>query len=522
VSRVLPSAELPAGLRKLNTVFAFPLPRVDGKYNPLSATKYRRISSGGLAVASGSTKPVTASAEGQPTSVLLRQPNRAEVWAFKSAPLSQETRKNIRYLFVVGNSGNVEARDVEAAFYVPPGTTFVGASAGATGPKKEVVRWKLGNLPPHSATGLWIDLNIAHLDTGMVKDNSFVVTSENSPEVIPFVTRTSVRQRPFHAGLWEWFSNAVGALGINIKGPGSTALQEELNTLTETSRTHVTRFANIIWTKSGFGIIPNGDGQVVVIGPTGAITGGTLLTEGQGTSVIGGVGASITARGIGTLSGAQLLNLVEQIRTRNDKNAPSMFVSGNGRLVYYTGDQLIDNDTGAVIGSIGPKIGTNLVAAGGGNMVAAGGGHLVAAGGLNSNQLVAAGGLNLVAAGGLNLVAAGGGNVTGTAGGNLVAAGGLNLVAAGGGNVLSHNGSTLVAAGGLNNAQGLVAAGGLNLHARLVGNDGASLVGNDGASLVGNDGASLIGNDGGSLVGNDGSTLVGNDGGTLVAAGAGN
>ena len=352
---------------------------------------------------------------------------------------------------------------------------FVSAAPAPSSNKKEgkagqVVRWKLGDICPHGTVGMTLTVNIAHLDRGKVEDNSCVMTADNSPTVVPGLSRTTVRERPPEPAFWDIIKNAISAIGINIPGQNNSVFKNELK-LTERSCYFSVRGADLIWLKAaGIAVIPNGGGQVVVVGPTGDISGGTRIAWAEGNEIRAGDGADMHLYDGTILNGSAILNLAAA-QSRSDMDAPSIFLNGNEKIVKVRADgaQLVNNDTAALSGTVQAK-GT-MVAAGGLNMVAAGGGNIVAAGGLN---MVAAGGGNvlshnggtIVAAGGLNMVAAGAGNLVAAGGGNIVAAGGLNLVAAGAGNLVAAGGGNLVAAG----AGNLVAAGGGNLVAAGAGN----------------------------------------------------
>lgn len=410
------------------------------------------------------------------STVRLVASSRAELWGMKAVLMSQESRRDLSYMIVAGNGGDTSAKNVEVAIAIPPGTAFVSASPAPSSNKKEgkagqVVRWKLGDLGPHGTAGMTLTVNIAHLDRGKVEDNSCVMTADNSPTVVPGLSRTTVRERPPEPSFWDIIKNAISAIGINIPGQNNSVLKDELK-LTERSCYFSVRGADLIWLKAaGIAVIPNGGGQVVLVGPTGDVNGGTRIASAEGNEIRAGNGADMGLFDGTILNGGAILNLAAAAQSRSDVDAPNLFLNGNEKLVKVRADgaKLVNNDTAGLSGAVNAK--GQLVAAGGLNLVAAGGGNIIAAGGMS---LVAAGGGNvlshnggtLVAAGGLNLVAAGGGNLVAAGGGNLVAAGGLNLVAAGGGNLVAAGGGNLVAAGGGN----LVAAGGGNLVAAGGGN----------------------------------------------------
>ena len=235
---------------------------------------------------------------------------------------------------------------------------------------------------------------------------------------------------------------------------------------------------------NGVLIIPLLGGQMVAAGGGNLIgnDGSTLVAAGGGNLVAAGGGNLVKVDvGGGLITGTALYSQIPSLVAAGGLNlvngGSGSLLEKRSALVGNDGASLVGNDGASLIGLDGstlgqfrligndgstffpanggagialPRVGADMVAAGGGNLVAAGGGNLVAAGGLNligndGSTLVAAGGMNLIGNDGSTLVAAGGLNLIGNDGSTLVAAGGGNLgaqangrmVAAGGGNIVS-------------------------------------------------------------------------------------
>ena len=491
----LPSAQLPRDLQRLESFIS-----AKATIPPLTFTRQTvRIEADGRRVVRNQVSRSQGVSDQAGLQIL--ETNRAHLWGMRVAPLTQEFEKNISYMLIAGNSGNSPARNVQMGFFIPPGTEFMDATRPFK-KKGETVTWDIGDIGAGSVIGKVLTVNLKHLRSGTIKEQSFTMKGDNTLKIDFGLMTTQVRDRDFFAMLWESITTPLAALGGALNGRGSAGFQRDLNALSNDSVYIRPMCATAIpSSKAKLSVIPLGNGGVVTVSAPGIVTGGGVIASAHNREVRSGVGAQMSARGVGALNGTNIATIIREARTRGF----NVFTGGSGRGISRTGDQLLDNDTGTVVGPISAQA-SDLVAAGGGNMVAAGGGNLVAAGGLN-----------LVAAGGLNLVGNDGASLIGLDGSTLVAAGGLNLVAAGGGNVMSVAGGDMVAAGGMN----LVAAGGLNLVAagggNLIGLDGATLIGLDGATLIGLDGGTLIGLDGGTLIGLDGGTLIGKDAAKVIA-----
>ena len=200
-------------------------------------------------------------------------------------------------------------------------------------------------------------------------------------------------------------------------------------------------------------------------------------------------------------------------------------VTGGDVLTFGNGALLIASGGGNVV-AIGPS---NLVASGGGNLVASGGGNLVASGGGNLvgiSGIRASSILSQLVTNPASLLASHspfapsllGANLVASGGGNLVASGGGNLVASGGGNLLPGSIASFV-----DNNSGLLANTGL----QLLSQDGGGLIptrliSQDGGGLISQDGGGAINLSGTNLLAGKGNSVISNDGGSLVASGGGN
>ena len=421
-----------------------------------------------------------------------------------TVPMSVQEGSTYDCLVFVANTTDTLIGKTEVFVPVPAGAEFVSAGDGpfkgvflAKAPGGPVVLFQssvhddAGNfidneVQPHSATLYHVVLRAANSSAGKALTTNVYTASttynsgENGVAVAPvYSTNASTyvigRNQTFADAASQIVTSGLEANGSSAVTLGSDDLQKRIAQLTPTALGHGLGGADLLALNNDTVIVPLGNGQVTVVGPTANLAvasgvtsiisqdGSGIVAQGGGNlitalNLIDGNGSSIVAQGGGNLQ-SMLAGLIS-------RDGNSIVAQGGGNLLNLGGGNIISQDGTGVISNDGGSLTlinlAGIVAQGGGNIVAAGGGNIVAQGGGN---IVAQGGGNIVAQGGGNIVAQGGGNVI-NAGGGLInisassfsspdatvatSAAGAGIVAAGGGNIVAQGGGNIVAQGGGN------------------------------------------------------------------------
>ena len=416
--------------------------------------------------------PVTAASV-----VLIKMPDRTNLWAMKTAPQFVTKGQRMMYKVVFGNNGNIAVNNVQCAIQVPYGTTldksYTTAGYSLVG---GIATWNRGNLATHGVDGVNLCVIVSTSSSyknDTLEENSCYVKSidvgalkANAQEIVPGPSRTTVLSTNPVVSAWQSFCCWLGSLGGNTHGPVAS---NEVHSLNDGTIQTTIRGVDIIALKNGAIIIQNGGGQIVAAGA------GNVVAQGAGNVVAQGAG-NVVAQGAGNVVAAGAGNVIS--------------VSTVG---FLTQDSISNIISGIVSAGAG-----NVVAQGAGNIVATGGGNLIGDDGetlidINGSPIVATGGGNLkltpqlagvVAAGAGNIVATGAGNIVAAGAGNLVSTNGGNVVAAGAGNLLSNKAGYAIVVNP--NGAGVVAAGAGNVVAQGAGNVVAQGAGNVVAQGAGN------------------------------------
>jgi hypothetical protein len=183
------------------------------------------------------------------------------------------------------------------------------------------------------------------------------------------------------------------------------------------------------------------------------------MNNGDGDTLVTGVGSAINIPSIGTAGGGDILLTVQAVATNTDSSKAGNVLLAGSNLIEPDGVTLKNNDTGAAAGAL---------PTGAGKVVSNDGG---------------------------SIVATGAGNVVSNDGGSIVATGAGSVISNDGGSIVSHDGGSIVS------------------------HDGGSIVSHDGGSIVSHDGGSIVSAGAGNFIPQNG--LVSHDGGSIVSEGGG-
>ena len=396
-----------------------------------------------------------------------------ELWLAKKAPVSVLQGGAMTYTLFFGNTGNADAQNATVAIYVPDNTAIVDHTPDGYSFNKttHVATWNLGTLAAHNAGAVTLTVKV-NQDSGTILENSVVMHAGNALGVLAGRNVTTVSPTNWFGQLHQWWNNLLGGNQINLGAANyAPEVEDDITHLTQDSHYTTIGNASVIFLKNGVFIIPMGSGNVVVGGPSGLITGGVALNNGDSDTLVTGAGSDINIPSIGSLTGNVITPLVLSVVTNNDPTKAGNVLIGGNNLIAPDGKSLLNNDSGQTDGPVTGSSAAGLQRVGGA----------------------------AVAAGAGNLIGQDGGGLIGNDGSSLIGQDGGGLIGQDGSGIVSHDGGSVVATGD----RDVMAQGG-----KIVSHDGGSVVSNDGGSVVSNDGGSVVSNDGGSLLSEGGAGFI--------------
>ncbi len=367
------------------------------------------------------------------------------------------------YTIAFGNAGNIPVHNVRVAIQIPFGTEIVTAdcSPGVTTPRG-IATWNTGDLPAHGVAARNLVVRVkpkSVYQNDLLVENSCYVDSvsgggklANAPAIVPGPSRTVVLSTNPAVSAWQWFGAQLQAVGANIFGKGSSAIEAGVSNLNGNSIYTTMRGTDVIVLTNGAFIIQNGGGQIVAGGA------GNIISGGAGNIISGGAG-NIIAAGAGNIISGGAGNLVN--------------VQGVG---FCTQDNIFNTIQAIISGGAG-----NIIAGGAGNIIANDGASLI---GQDGAGVLVNGQPFKIDPRGPGIISGGGGNIVAGGAGNIISGGGGNIISGGAGNLLATKPGFVTVV----NASGIISGGAGN----IISNDGASIIANDGASIIANDGATII------------------------------
>ena len=456
--RLAKADKLPAALLKDGAQFGLQVD-LDGGYMTGDVTHAATAPGHQAAAYAATTRGVSVSkfvkaaeVTGEVSLVRVKQPQYAQLWVAKKAPVAVNHNDKMTYTLFFGNTGNAPARNVTVGIYVPNDTERVTWSGNATYDKKSHVHtWSVGDLPANTAGSVTLTVHVSQ-DTGTIVENSTVIHADNAAGKVAGSNATTVVPTDWPGELHHWWNNLLGANHLNLGvGNSHPAVEADISHMGADSNYITFGGAPVTFLKNGVFIVPMGGDKVVVGGPPAEITEGTALKLASGDSdkLVFGNGSAIDLPGVGDVGGDNIVLIVHSIRDGTlDGNVVN---GGTHRLIGPDNKTLVNNKDNGDAGPLPPQLGTATI---------------------GQNGESPSSGVH-----GAGFVMSGKGGIQTDLPGNTPPA-----VATGGKDILA------------------VSKG-------KVPNDGASVVSNDGGSVISHDSGSVISHDSGSLIGAGGSTF---------------